>query len=425
MEFSIIIRFGLLGILLLSSAFFSGSEIAIFSLGAAKIARLKREGGRMGARLGALMENPEKLLVVIYLGNELINVAISAIITVVALELFDDLGVALFLGAGAMALLVFGEIVPKSFAHAHNERWALLAAYPITIFSWLIRPAQAVVTLFSEAIVRLVSLPEPKDHSALTEEELKSLMEESADEGVIAESEKEMVQSVFDLGDLTVSEIMTPRTDIMALEVNTPLKDAWDIMGKSHFARAPVYEGVIDNIVGTLYKKDFLKFTYPPPEGITLKGMIRKPFIVPETMIIKELLREFQKRKTHIAVVFDEYGGAQGVVTMDDALESLVGETRAGRDSENILRLGAGMFKVAASCPLEDFQEFFGAGPEHEELETIGGYVFHLFGRPPKWGEVIESHGFRFTVEKVKGHRIIELKVKRLDGNNNKGGREP
>ncbi|MDH5478464.1 MAG: hemolysin family protein [Nitrospinota bacterium] len=415
MEYALIFRFILLGVLLLGSAFFAGCDIALFSLGAAKVAQLRRDGTRTGARVAALMEDPDKLLVTIYIGNELINVAISAIVTVLALELFGDLGVALFLGAGAMTLLVFGEIIPKAFAHAHSLRWALLAAYPLSIFMWLVTPLQVVVTFISGLLFRMAALPEAKDHSMLSEEELKTLMEESADEGVINESEKEMVQNLFELGDLTVSEIMTPRTDIMALEVDTPILEAWKTMGDSFFARAPVYEKQIDNIVGTLYKKDFLKYSYPPPEGVSLRTLIRKPFIVPETMIIRELLREFQKRKTHIAVVFDEYGGAQGLVTMDDALETLVGEAHTGRENEHVTQISAGIFKVHGACELEDFQEFFGTGPDHEELETIGGYVFHLFGHPPRWGEAVESHGFRFTVEKVKNHRIIELLVKRLD----------
>ncbi|MDH5638802.1 MAG: hemolysin family protein [Nitrospinota bacterium] len=421
MELEIILRLVLLGILLLGSAFFAGCDIALFSLGAAKVAQLRRDGGRTGARVAALMEDQDKLLVTIYIGNELINVAISAIITVLALELFGSLGVALFLGAGAMALLVFGEIIPKAFAHAHSLRWALLAAYPLSAFMWFTTPLQVVVTFISGLLFRLAALPEARDHSTLSEEELKTLMEESADEGVINESEKEMVQNVFELGDLTVSEIMTPRTDIMALEVDTPLKEAWEAMGQSYFARAPVYEKQIDNIVGTLYKKDFLKLSYPPPEGVSLRTLIRKPFIVPETMIIRELLREFQKRKTHIAVVFDEYGGAQGLVTMEDALESLVGEARSGREKERIIRLSAGTYKVAAGCELEDFREYFGGGPEHEELETIGGYVFHLFGYPPRWGESVKSHGFKFTVEKVKKHRIIELRVDRLEPDSREG----
>jgi len=368
------------------------------------------------------MEDQDKLLVTIYIGNELINVAISAIVTVLALELFGNLGVALFLGAGALTLLVFGEIIPKAFAHTHNLRWSLLAAYPLSIFMWLTTPLQIVVTFISGLLFRMAALPEARDQSTLTEQELRTLMEESAGEGVIAESEKEMVQNVLELGDMTVSEIMTPRTDIMALEADTPLGEAWGVMSKSYYARAPVYEKQIDNIVGMLYKKDFLKLSYPPPEGITLRSLLRKPFIVPETMVIRELLREFQKRKTHIAVVFDEYGGAQGLVTMSDALESLMGEGRPGREKEHIVRLGAGSFRVAAACELDDFREYFGAGPAHEELETIGGYVFHLFGYPPRWGESVQSHGFRFTVEKVQKHRIIELRVDRLEHAPGEGG---
>jgi CBS domain containing-hemolysin-like protein len=414
MEYSDLFRFALLGVLLCGSAFFAGSEIAFFSLGAAKVAGLRRGGGA-GPRVGWLLDNPHRLLVVIFLGNELINVAFSAITTVIALDLFGDLGVALFLGSGAMMLLVFGEIAPKAFAHAHNERWALAAAGPLGLFMRIVHPAQVVVTRISEMIVDLLGLPEAKDHAALSEEEFLTMMEEGAGEGVIEESEKEMVQNVFELGDATVSEIMTPRTDILALEINVPVAEALEMMNQTSYVRAPVYEKDIDNIVGTLYKKDFLKLGYPPPEGVTIRSMIREPLIVPMTMLVKELLREFQRRKVHMAVVFDEYGGARGVVTMDDVLDILVGGGVSGREGEDIARMGSGTFKIPALLPLAKFREHFGGGPQSEEIMTIGGYVFHLFGKPPKWGENVDSHGFRFTVEKVKGHRIMELRVKRLE----------
>lgn len=413
MDEALIARLALLAVLLLGSAFFAGCDIALFSLSDATVHRLKENEGRRGARVAALLEHPQRLLVTVYVGNELINVAISAIATFVALDLFGNVGVAIALGIGVFTLLIFGEITPKAFAHNNNEKVALAAAYPLTIFMWSVYPVQLIVTWISNLFVRILGGGSGGAGGMLDEEDFKSLVEESAGEGIIGEEEKEMIQKVFELGDVTVSEVMTPRTDILALEVDTPLKEAWDKMADAPFARAPVYKQNIDNIVGVLFKKDLLKLDYPPEDDVKLENLIREPYIVPETKMIKELLREFKKRKVHLAIVMDEYGGAQGVATMDDILEELVGQSKqtSGRNGEEIVRIGGGVSRIFSSLPLKKFNEHFKTALAHEEIETVGGYVFHLFGRAPRWGESIAHRGFKFTVEKVKGHRIIELRV--------------
>jgi len=416
----LIFRLALLVLLLGGSAFFAGCDIAFFSLTSAEVVRLKANHGKLGGRVSALLAHPQRLLVTIYIGNELINVAISAIATVVAFDLFPDTGVALFLGAGVLILLTLGEITPKAFAHSNNEKWALAASYPLTIFMYAIYPVQVLVTAITNWLARVFGGEMDTEATLVTEEELKTLMDDSADEGIIGEEEKEMIRGVFDLGDVTVSEIMTPRTDILALELGTALVDAWDKMAFSYFARAPVYDGSIDNIAGVLFKKDLLKLDYPPPGEMTLKDIIKEPFIVPESLMIKELLREFKKRKSHMAVVMDEYGGVQGVVTLDDILEELVGESVGQqRNGDEITRLGGGCFRIKASLSLESFNSEFGADLNQGEIETIGGLVFHLFGKAPKWGESIVNGGFQFTVEKVKGHRVTELRVRSISSPEN------
>ncbi|MGK7344913.1 MAG: hemolysin family protein [Candidatus Nitrospinota bacterium M3_3B_026] len=414
MDDSLYPRFFLLIGLLFVSGFFSGSEVAFFSLSRMTRERLKKTGGRTGAKVDALLSNPQRLLVSIYIGNELVNVAISAVATFLALSLFGDAGLAVALGAGTFALLVFGEINPKTVAHHNNEKWALLAAYPLSAFVWAIHPFQVVVTGLAGSVVRLMGGSAAGEGGMFTEEEFKTLMEEAAEEGIIAEEEKEMIHGVFEMGEGAVEDVMTPRTDLVALEVDTPLKEAWDIMAKSPYARAPVYRENIDNIEGILFKKDLLKLEYPPDPAVTLKSLLREPFIVPETMTISELLREFKKRKAHMAIAMDEYGGTQGVVTMEDIISELVGESAPnGREADYMVtRLAQDVYRVSASLPLEDFNERFGASLGHGEIETIGGFVFHLFGRAPSWGEKVETDGFSFTVEGVKGHRITELKVR-------------
>lgn len=419
MEASITIRWAILPLLLTASAFFSGCEVAFFSLSRLQVDRLRHTGGWAGQRVAALLSNPERLLITLYIGNELVNVAISAVITFLAIEAFGGVWVGVALGAGAFLLITFGEITPKTFAHYTNEKWALIAAPFLSAFMLAIYPLQVVVTFTANSISRLLGGKSKADNFALTEDEIKTLVEEGADKGVIDESESEMIQNVFDLGDLTVGDLMTPRTEILALDVNMPLKDAWDKMAQSSFARAPVYNGTIDNIEGVLFKKDLLKYDYPPPSGLSLRDLLREPYIVPVTVSVNELLRGFKKRKRHMAVAMDEYGGVQGIITMDDIIGELIGQTGAHGSAEGELVKPAdgGAFIVSAAMPLDDFNERFGVDLSHDELETVGGYVFHLFGRASQQGESVEAEGFRFTVEKLKGRRIMEILVSRVPAN--------
>jgi CBS domain containing-hemolysin-like protein len=416
MEASITVRWAILPLLITASAFFAGCEVAFFSLSRLQVDRLRHNGGWAGQRVAELLSKPERLLITLYTCNELVNVAISVVVTYLAIETFDGVWVGVALGAGAFLLITFGEITPKTFALYTNEKWALIAAPFLAVLTVAIYPAQYVVTSAANWISRLLGGKSQADNFALTEDEIKTLVEEGADKGVIDESESEMIQNVFDLGDLTVGDLMTPRTEILALDVNMPLKEAWDRMAQSSFARAPVYNGTIDNIEGVLFKKDLLKYDYPPPPSLALRDLLREPYIAPVTVTVNELLRGFKKRKRHMAVAMDEYGGVQGIITMDDIIAELIGQTGApgSADGELVKPAADGAYIVSAAMSLDAFNGRFGLGLSHDELETVGGYVFHLFGRASQLGESVEAEGFRFTVEKLKGRRIMEILVSRV-----------
>ncbi len=422
MEISYLIRWLLLAFLLAVSAFFSGSEVAFFSLSRMQLEQLKEAGGRAQARAAELLENSERLLVSIYIGNELVNVAISAVSTVIALEAFGDKGLAIAIGAGTFALLIFGEITPKTLAHYHNEKWATIAAYPLTFFMWIIYPVERVVTWLSRNLARIFGASSTSQAAVFSEEELKTIMVKGAHEGVLGEDEKEMIHGVFELGDITISDVMTPRADMLAIEAKMPLKEAWDKLVESPYARAPVYKENIDNITGVLFKKDLLRLPYPPPANVELESLVREPFIVPETMMINDLLRGFKKRKTHLAIAMDEYGGVEGVVTLDDVIAELVGETDPDNENEP-RKISQDTFRLPASFTIEEFNKQFDTNIHHDEIETIGGYVFHLFGSAPEWGQSIETDGLIITVDGLKGSRITELKLKIANGRGNKKGK--
>ncbi len=405
----------LLAALLALSAFFAGTEIAFFSLTKIQIERLCKKWSLAGNRIEALLLKPKKLLVTIYIGNELVNVAISAVATLISLELFGSIGLAVSLGAGTFLLLVLGEITPKSIAMKYNENWAVIAAYPLAFFVVVLWPIEVIVTAVSNLGLRLLGHKGDFDKWLIGEEELKSIVGEGAEEGLIDEGEAELIQNVFEFGDAVVSDVMTLRSEIMALEIDTPIEAAWKTLVDSKYARAPLYSGKRDNITGMVYKKDLLKYDFPPPPGLTLKDISRGVYLVSETMAAEELLREFKNRKTHIAVALDEYGQVTGIVTMDDIIGELVGVDKSSSAQTGLFeKNGENGFKIMAGMEIEDFNDLMATSIKHDDVETVGGYVFHLFGSLPMEGEKTSDGLCNYTVTKIEDRRISELMVEKI-----------
>jgi putative hemolysin len=249
----------------------------------------------------------------------------------------------------------------------------------------------------------------------ITEEQLKAFVEISDDAGVIDQDERDLIQRVFEFGDHRVSQIMTPRTDIFALEVGETLTTALSKVKENRFSRIPVYDGTIDQVIGILYAKDLLPYSRHPELEVKLRDLLHPVFFVPESKRTDELLREFQRNKVHMAVVVDEYGGVSGLVTMEDALEELVGEIVDEFDTQEILcrQIDPQTYVVSARLPLDEFNERLGVSIPRQGADTIGGQVFHLFGKLPKRGESVRAHGLTFTIEHIKGTRIMEIRVRR------------
>jgi magnesium and cobalt transporter len=226
-----------------------------------------------------------------------------------------------------------------------------------------------------------------------------------------------MIQSIFEFGDTTVREVMVPRIDMVSVEVAEPVETALALIAEKGHSRIPVYEGRVDQIVGILYAKDILRAVRGGgPAPISIRDLARKPFFVPETKKIDDLLREFQRQKTHMAIVVDEYGGTAGIVTMEDVIEEIVGEIHDeyDRDEPLFVALPGGVARVAAKVSLEEFSEKMGATVTAEGCDTLGGYLYRLIGSVPKGGEVVGDGQFRYTVEKVQGQRITMVKVERI-----------
>lgn len=410
LESALLVRLLLIGLLLVLSAFFSGSEAALFALSMAQIERLKEKHGLIGRIVGALLQRPTNLIITFLVGNELVTIALAVTATSMALLVYGEGGE--YLAMASAILLFFGQVTPKSIAVRYPDRVALLVAWPVHLFAYLIAPLRWILRKLVDAVMGTHA---ERPISLITAAEFKTLVEIGEDEGIIDQEERELLQRVFEFGDQRVSQIMTPRTDIFALEVSEPLAMALPKIKEARFSRIPVYEGTIDHVIGVLYAKDLLPYSRHPEREMPLRDMLHPAYFVPESKRIDELLGEFQRNKVHMAIVVDEYGGVSGLVTMEDALEELVGEIVDEFDTEEILcrQLDAQTFLVSAKLSLDEFNEKLGVALPKDNLDTVGGFVFHLFGKVPKRGESVTAHGLTFTVEHMKGIRILEIRVHR------------
>ncbi|MBI5637428.1 MAG: HlyC/CorC family transporter [Nitrospinae bacterium] len=398
----------LLFILLLMSAFFSAAEVALFSLSRLQVENLREHEGKAGRGVAALLERPRRLLVTIYTGNELVNVSFAAVSTIVALHFFQESGVAVAVGASTLVLLMFGEISPKSFALKYAERYALFAAGPLQLFARIIFPLQAAITWITNRALGSASEKSGEGIAGITEDEIKTMLDHGEDKGVIEALEKEMILNVFELGDITAIDVMTPRTQLFAVDIGLGTAEIARRAINSNFSRIPVYRGAIDHIAGIIYTKDLMNPALAAAERP--EDLLREAYFIPGTKKVDELLRAFRKGKIHMAVILDEYGGVEGIVTLEDILERVVGEERAA-SMNGVKQVDQRHFQIAGRMPMEDFNEHFNAAFEHEDIETIGGFVFHLFGRMPRWGESVTHGRFTFTVQKLKAALISQLLV--------------
>ena len=407
----LLIRGMLFFILLFISAIFSGAEIALFSLTPVQVDMLADDHGSRGKLVKLLLSEKRRLLVTIYIGNELANVSIAAVTAMLAHHIFGQSSIAIASFVGTFTLLVFGDITPKTFALRHAEKYSLSVAGPLYLFFKMVHPLQRLITWMTNMLVRATGTHTGDQRMTITEDEIKTMLTHGETKGEIQSDEKEMIFNVFELGDTVVTEIMTPRTEIFSL----PLEEGKDGIVRravlSNYSRIPVYGKSPDYIVGVLYTKDLLdRERVDSLERV--EELLHEPYFVPETKKIDELLREFQTKHIHMAMVLDEYGGVSGLVSMDDILEEVVGEPPDSKTLTEIEKVSDGNYLVPARLELEDFNEYFGTSLEEEEIETVGGLVFHHFGRVPRWGESVTVSGIRFTVRKLKGVTIWQVAVR-------------
>lgn len=398
-------------VLVALSAFFSGSEMALVQVSRLK-ARHLLEKNKPGAKtLKKLKDHPQRMLTTLLLCNNLVNITAAAIATKLAIGIFENNAVGIATGVMTFILLVFGEVTPKSLVIPKYEFFALLVARPVWILSIVLYPLTFLLNLFVRGVNSVFNIKREKP--LVTEEELKSYINAGQEAGSIKEIEKEMIQNIFKFDDIDVKEIMTPRPDMVCINARSRVKDVLDDVKDNLFSRFPVYEGNKGRIVGILNVKELYRYVGKKNLLNTpVANLMRPPFFVAETKKIDSLLRKFQKRKEHMAIVVDEHGVVSGLVTIEDVLEEIVGEIldETDRIAPNIYRLGKKSWLIQGKADLEEINEKLKTGFKGDKFETFGGFIAEKEGRIPKEKEEIEIHDkdykFKVVIEEVSGSRI-------------------
>jgi CBS domain containing-hemolysin-like protein len=368
--------------------------------------------GRMGRIVNSLLEKPRELLITIYIGNEFVNIAVSVVVTSIAINIFGSLGVGVAIGIGTLLLLIFGDIIPKSISIKFAQPYALFSAYPLKAFAKLVQPAQKLFSVWTERIICSMGvLPHGLKESPITDEEFRAMVEVGEGEGVIDSDEKELIQNVIEFGETTVEEVMTPKIDMFTVNIEDSLDDILPRIIENFYSRVPVYGLEDEGILGILFTKDLTRLKHLPREKVSLKSILHPSISVPQSKKIKEMLEEFRKLKKHMAIVLDEYGSVCGLVTLEDIIEELVGEIDSEMRQEELplKKVNDNHYRIEGAYSLAEFNESFQSTLPENEYDTVGGYVFGLFGRIPRSGESTTIDRFKFRVEKMKGSRILSL----------------
>jgi putative hemolysin len=405
----------LLFVLIVCSAILTGAEAAYFSLGRARLRHVaaKDDGEVEGGAPKALIERPHELLVTLLVGITVINIAAAAIATMIADSIFGPtLGLFVEIVALVFVLTTFGEVLPMTLAVTYPEQFLAVAGRPVAWLGVILAPARAALAGLTALMVKLLSRGRT-EQGMLSEEELRTLVDVGASEGVVEREEREMIHKVFELEDTLVRSVMVPRTDMVCLDVETPTAEILPALREHLHSRVPVYEGSIDVIVGVLYAKDLLQFMEGLPPDFDLRAHLHPPYFVPESKRADALLQEFQAKRLQMAIVVDEYGGTAGLVTLEDLLEELVGEIADEYDEPErlIQRVDATTYRVAGKLPIEQLNAATGLKISNEGYDTVGGWVLDLFGRVPRRAERAETAQLQLTVEKVERTRIVEVLV--------------
>jgi len=423
-----------LAVLIALNAFFSASEIAVISVPKLRLKQLIDSGNKTAPVLFRLADDSSRFLATIQIGVTLMGFLASATAAVrlsagladrirqIPIEsvqnVAEGLSVAIITIALSLIVLVFGELVPKSLGLAHSERIALAVARPIDFLARLAGPLVRFLVWSTNLIAKPFGGQPRRGMPIVTQEEIKTLVDAGEEGGLIEEDEKEMIYSIFEFGETVAREVMVPRMDVLATDVETPLLEALDVVIKHNHSRVPIYQDSIDNIVGILYAKDLLKVLHERGQAganeVRLVNIVRPAAFAPESKKVSELFEEMQKRRIHMAIVIDEYGGTAGIVTIEDILEEIVGEIQDEYDQAEELEIqpdGDNEWLINARANLGDINDVLHVRFPVDDADTLGGFIYTQLGKIPLPGDEVNHENVRLKVVNVAGRRIGKVKV--------------
>jgi putative hemolysin len=398
------------------SAFFSSSEIAMFSLAPHRVESLVEDDVAGADAMAELKGDPHRLLVTILVGNNIVNIAMSSIATgLFALYLSQGAAVAAATFGITALVLLFGESAPKSYAVENTESWALRISRPLQIAELVLLPLVVLFDYLTRVVNKVTGGRSAIETSYVTRDEIRDIIETGEREGVIEEDERDLLQRVFRFNNTIAKEVMTPRLDMTAVAKDASIEEALETAVQSSHARVPIYEGSLDNIIGVVHIRDLvrdLNYGEGVPEDLTLESLIEPTLHVPESKNVDELLAEMRQNRMHMVIVIDEFGTTEGLVTMEDLTEEIVGEILEGEEEEPIDFLDEATALVRGELNIEEVNEALDIElPEGEEFETIAGFIFNRAGRLVEEGEVISFGGVDIRVEEVENTRIMKARI--------------
>jgi putative hemolysin len=433
--------------LVLVEAVFVAAEIALITIRRSRVEQLIDENRRGARRVRRVIEDPSRLLAVVQIAVTFVGFLSSAYAAVnleppverlfISVPLLSGVagGAALIVVTILLALffIVFGELVPKTLALAHSDRYAIVLAAPVDVLGRILGPVVSILTGLTRVIAAGFGA-DVANRAQISTEELKLIVERGGEEGILEAEEEQMISAVIELGDRRVHEVMVPRTDMIALPITASLDEMIDTVIAEGHSRIPVYEKTIDKVVGILYAKDLLPFLKGKDKRPDLRALLRMPLFVPESMSIDDLLHQLQRRKVHIAIVLDEYGGTAGLVTIEDLLEEIVGDIQDEYDVEEpmTVRISEHEARIDGRASVDDLGELFDADlselEDSEEYDTVGGLIYHRIGGVPRPGDLVEleEHGLTLTVESTDGRRVGKVLAVRTrhEGSGDEGEEE-
>ena len=402
----ILIVIGLLAL----SAFFSSSETAMMAVNKIRVRNLADAGLSSAQTLMKVLDNQPKMLSAILIGNNIVNISASSLATILVTRAFGDMYVGVGTGILTLLVLIFGEITPKTSATLYSETMALRFAKPIYMIMQVLTPVIFIVDKLSQGVLRLLHVDPNKKQDAITEDELRTIVEVSHEEGVIESDEKKMIYNVFDFGDSVAKDIMVPRIDMTFIDVNATFSEVIEVFREVKYTRYPVYEETTDNVIGIINIKDLL--LTENQKKFCIRDYLREPLYTYEFKKTAELMVELRKTQNNIAIVLDEYGATAGLITLEDMLEEIVGEIRDEYDEDEedlIRRIGPREYVVEAAMKLDDLNDQLGLDLESEDYDSIGGFIIGLLDHLPEEGEEVTHKTLRFVVDKVDRNRIDKI----------------